>query len=191
PLVVPREPRGRIHSALRPVGSPRRARALRRRPEPHQHDSERPRQGDDGRRAGRGEEMAHAGQPHVDRSPSRKRCEMTSRTLHVAAVVLLGTVASAQERPSVGPERPFELAARVEKTLPNGMRVVVTRQTGVPKVSVFLTVLSGYSSDPPELTGLANLTADAIQEGTKTRTSREIRKQAFGWGGSLSSAVSQ
>src|SRR5206468_1012872 len=77
------------------------------------------------------------------------------------------------------------------KTLPNGMRVIVARQTGVPKVTVIPTVLSGYSSDPPELTGLANMTADLIQEGTKGRTSREIRKQVHGSGGSLSSTVSQ
>jgi len=108
-----------------------------------------------------------------------------------AALALCAAVASAQERPAVGPERPFQLAPRAEKTLPNGMRVIVARQTGVPKVTVILTVLSGYSSDPPELTGLANMTADLIQEGTKGRTSREIRKQVFGWGGSLSSTVSQ
>ena len=30
---------------------------------------------------------------------------------------------SAQDRPPVGPERPFQLAARVERTLPNGLRV--------------------------------------------------------------------
>jgi zinc protease len=111
--------------------------------------------------------------------------------LALAATVASAQVASAQDRPAVGPERPFQLAPRVEKTLANGMRVVVTRQTGVPKVTVILTVLSGYSSDPPELTGLANMTADVIQEGTKTRTSREIRKQAFAMGGSLSSTVSQ
>ena len=56
-------------------------------------------------------------------------------------------VPSTQERPSVGPERPFQLAPRIEKTLPNGLRVIVTRQTAVPKVSITLTVLSGYSSD--------------------------------------------
>src|ERR671930_511562 len=88
-------------------------------------------------------------------------------------------------RPAVGPSRPFQLAPRVERTLPNGLRVIVTRQTVVPKVTVTLTVLSGYSSDPAEITGLAAMTAEAIQEGTKTRNSREIRKQAFGMGGSL------
>jgi len=111
------------------------------------------------------------------------------KTLIVVAV--LSVAVSAQERPPVGAEKPFQLGARVEKTLPNGLRVIVTRQTGVPKVSVFLTVLSGYSSDPAELTGLANMTADIIQEGTKTKTSREIRRQAFAMGGSLSSTVSQ
>ncbi len=108
-----------------------------------------------------------------------------------AAFLALAAIASAQERPAVGPERPFQLAPRVEKTLPNGLRVIVTRQTVVPKVSVTLTFLSGYASDPPELTGLANLTADVVQEGTKTRTSREIRRQVFGMGGSLGAIVSQ
>jgi zinc protease len=52
-------------------------------------------------------------------------------------------------------------------------------------------VLSGYSSDPADLTGLASLTADLIQEGTKTKSSRQIRRDVFGMGGSLSAAASQ
>jgi zinc protease len=108
-----------------------------------------------------------------------------------AAVLCAAGMASAQERPAVGPEKPFQLAPRVEKTLPNGLRVIVTRQTSVPKVSITLTVLSGYSSDPADLTGLASLTADLIQEGTKTKTSRQIRREIFGMGGSLSAAASQ
>ena len=108
------------------------------------------------------------------------------------ALALCATASFAQtERPAVGPERPFQLAPRVERTLANGMRVIIARQPAVPKASIILTVLSGYSSDPPNLTGLAALTADAIQEGTRTRTSREIRRDVFGMGGSLSAAVSQ
>jgi zinc protease len=113
-----------------------------------------------------------------------------------AALVLGGCLAlampaRAQERPAVGPERPFQLAPRLERTLPNGLRVIVTRQTAIPKVSITLTLLSGYSSDPADLTGLASMTADLIQEGTKTKTSREIRRDVFGMGGSLSAAASQ
>ena len=100
-----------------------------------------------------------------------------SRFAVLAFVVLaLTTNAAAQERPAVGPEKPFQLAPRVEKTLANGLRVIVTRQTAIPKVSVTLTVLSGYSSDPADLTGLASLTADVIQEGTKAKNSRQIRR---------------
>ena len=66
-----------------------------------------------------------------------------------------GAGAQSTERPAVGPERPFQLAPRLERTLPNGLRVIVTRQTAIPKVSVLLSVLSGYSSDPADQTGLA------------------------------------
>ena len=109
----------------------------------------------------------------------------------LVAVALLAVTAFAQERPAVGPERPFQLAPRLERTLPNGLRVIVTRQTATPKVSITLTVLSGYSSDPADLTGLASLTADLIQEGTKTKSSRQIRRDVFGMGGSLTAAASQ
>jgi len=112
-----------------------------------------------------------------------------SRT--VIALMLVTGSAAAQDRPAVGPERPFQLAPRIEKTLANGLRVIVTRQTAIPKVSITLTVLSGYSSDPADLTGLASLTADLIQEGTKTKSSRQIRRDVFGMGGSLSAAASQ
>ena len=73
----------------------------------------------------------------------------------LSSLAALAAPTLAQERPAVGPEKPFQLAPRVEKTLPNGLRVIVTRQTSIPKVSITLTVLSGYSSDPADLTGLA------------------------------------
>ena len=91
----------------------------------------------------------------------------------------------------MGSERPAQLAARVERTLSNGLRIVVARQAAVPKVSLTLTLMSGYASDPADLTGLASLTADVVQEGTKSRTSAEIRRQVFGMGGALGAAVSQ
>jgi zinc protease len=111
--------------------------------------------------------------------------------LGLCSLLTVSAPAFSQERPAVGPERPFQLAPRVEKTLANGLRVIVTRQTAIPKVSITLTVLSGYSSDPTDLTGLASLTADLIQEGTRTKNSRQIRREVFGMGGSLSAAASQ
>ena len=115
----------------------------------------------------------------------------------VAAFVSLSAVAAAQTpaavppRPPLGAPKPFQLAPRLERTLGNGLRVIVTRQAVVPKVSVLLTVLSGYASDPADLTGLASMTGEMVQEGTKTRTSQDIRGQVFGMGGSLSAVSSQ
>jgi zinc protease len=116
-----------------------------------------------------------------------------SSVMNIFAALMMSAGAFAQvpARPAVGPERPFQLAPRVERTLPNGLRVIVTRQTVVPKVTVTLTVLSGYSSDPPDITGLASFTGYIVQEGTRTRNSRQIRREAFGMGGSLSAVVSQ
>lgn len=106
-------------------------------------------------------------------------------------VLSSASAASAQDRPAVGPDRPLQLAPRVEKTLPNGLRVIVTKQGTIPKVSMTLTILSGYSSDPADQTGLAALTADLIQEGTKAKNSRQIRREVFAMGGSLTAAASQ
>src|SRR4029077_14920962 len=126
PVVVPREPRERRR--LRPRGSARRARALRRRPEPDQHDPHRSRQGDDRRRAAGGEEIPGASEPNVDRSPPGGRRPVREERATLAIVVsgfsrpvmalAFATTAVAQERPAVGPERPFQLAPRVERTLP-------------------------------------------------------------------------
>jgi zinc protease len=139
-----------------------------------------------------------------DTEDTEKKSSLTSASLvsslvcSVIAVVLYASIAAAQapaapaaERPAVGPARPFQLAPRIERTLPNGLHVIVTQQSVVPKVSVTLTIKSGYSSDPADLTGLASLTGDLIQEGTTTRSSQQIRRQMFGMGGSLTASASQ
>jgi zinc protease len=94
-------------------------------------------------------------------------------------------------RPAVGPERPFAPATRVERTLSNGLRVVVVRFPTVPKVSAILTVQSGLAVDPAEKAGLAQFVVDAIQEGTTTRDSRTIKQEIFAMGAALSATAGQ
>ena len=62
--------------------------------------------------------------------------------LSAALVVSLATIAAAQTapRPAVGAERAFAPPPRVERTLANGLKVVVARFATVPKVSVSLRV---------------------------------------------------
>lgn len=124
-----------------------------------------------------------------------RRSALGTRAVVLALACALGAPVLAQaqdsQRPAVGPERPFRPSASVERTLPNGLQVIVARHATVPKVSMMLTIRSGAAADPAGKTGVATLTADAIQEGTKTRDSRRIRQEAFGMGASLSATVGQ
>ena len=99
---------------------------------------------------------------------------------------------AAAERPAVGPARPFTPAPRQEATLPNGLQVVVARHPSVPKVTAGgVAKGAGLAADPSGRAGLAAFTADALLEGTTTRTSEQLRREAFGMGGSLTAASGQ
>ncbi|MGE0361954.1 MAG: M16 family metallopeptidase [Vicinamibacterales bacterium] len=99
--------------------------------------------------------------------------------------------AAVPPRPAIGPERAFAPPPRVERTLANGLQVVVARFATVPKVSVYLTFRSGLAADPATQAGLAQFVADAAQEGTTTRASRQLRDEVFAMGASLGAAVGQ
>ena len=111
----------------------------------------------------------------------------------IAALFVAAPAAFAQPtpRPAVGQERPFTPPPRVERTLSNGLRVIAVRYATVPKVSIVLTVQSGLAVDPPEKAGLAQLVADAVQEGTTTRQSERIRQEIFQLGATLSGTAGQ
>src|SRR5437879_5311117 len=55
----------------------------------------------------------------------------------------------------------------VEKTLANGLRVIVVERHGSPLVAAQLLVTNGAEVDPPELAGLSNMTADLLTKGTE------------------------
>ncbi len=113
--------------------------------------------------------------------------------LAVSAIAVPG-IAAAQAttaRPPVGPERPFTPPARLERTLPNGLQVVTLRYATVPKVSVVLTMRSGLAADPAQQAGLAQFVVDAVQEGTTTRDSRQIRREIFAMGATLGASAGQ
>jgi zinc protease len=126
------------------------------------------------------------------RTPNGLMKTTTVRAI-VALTLLIPALSAAQTspRPAVGPERPFTPPPRVERTLPNGLRVIAVRYATVPKVSVVLTVQSGLAVDPAAKAGLAQFVADAVQEGTTTRESRQIRQEIFAMGATLSGFAGQ
>jgi zinc protease len=91
--------------------------------------------------------------------------------------------------PPPGPPIPAKVPGAVEKTLPNGLRVIVATKPGLPLVSANLSIAGGSALDPATKAGLASLTADMATRGTATRSATDIARQVESLGGSLSSGA--
>jgi zinc protease len=76
--------------------------------------------------------------------------------------------------PKSGPARPAQISKAQEKTLANGLRVIVVERPGLPLLSAELLIKSGAEADPPHLPGLANFTVGLLKRGTTTRNASKI-----------------
>jgi zinc protease len=65
--------------------------------------------------------------------------------------------AAAKPAPTAVEKRPDFAVPFVNKTLPNGLEVIVLPDSGVPLVTVELAVRNGSFTEPPELNGLSHL----------------------------------
>ncbi len=72
-----------------------------------------------------------------------------------------------------------------EKTLTNGLRVIVVERPGVPLLSAAFVVRSGSEADPAKLAGLAKFTGDLLTQGTTTRTAPQIASEMESLGAAL------
>ena len=77
----------------------------------------------------------------------------------------------------------------VEQTLPNGLRVIVIERHESPLVSAQVVIQNGGEVDPPELAGLADMTASLLTKGTQSRDATKIAEQIESLGGSLESGA--
>ncbi len=88
--------------------------------------------------------------------------------------------------PKGGPDPKLTLPAVQRNRLSNGLDVLVVEHRELPVVNLNLVVKSGGASDPAIKGGLAQLTADLLDEGTLSRSSVVIADQLSGIGASLS-----
>jgi zinc protease len=77
----------------------------------------------------------------------------------------------------------------VEQTLPNGLRVIVIERHESPLVSAQVVIKNGGEVDPPELAGLADMTASLLTKGTQSRDATKIAEEIESLGGSLESGA--
>jgi zinc protease len=113
----------------------------------------------------------------------------TRPILAALALALVAAPALAQQSspPPPGPARPPNLPKIIERTLSNGLLVVVAPLPNVPKVTAVLTFRSATSAaDRAAHPGIAQIAAASASEGTATRTSRQIKAELRSIGGSLS-----
>ncbi|MFI5075990.1 MAG: M16 family metallopeptidase [Vicinamibacteria bacterium] len=88
--------------------------------------------------------------------------------------------------PKGGPDPKLTLPAVQRRRLSNGLDVLVVEHRELPVVNLNLVVKTGGASDPQAKGGLAQLTADMLDEGTQSRSTAVIADQLSAIGAELS-----
>lgn len=120
-------------------------------------------------------------------------------------VLLPGTAAGAQTRPTQRQQRPapaargplflqrvksFEETQYVSKVvLKNGMTVVVNEYRALPVVSVLTYIKAGYLTEPSDMPGISRILEDMLFRGTTTRSVGVIRQDTQALGGILNGSI--
>ncbi len=106
--------------------------------------------------------------------------------LATACLVALAPALSAQtstpnpvtKPPVSGRLRPLTVPPIVTRVLPNGLTLWVVEHHELPVADLIMLVRTGSEADAPDKLGLASITADLLDEGTRTRDALQIADQA-------------
>ncbi|MDR6624910.1 pitrilysin family protein [Caulobacter segnis] len=100
-------------------------------------------------------------------------------------VTTLAPEGERQPPPPIAAPVPATLPTPAEKTLANGLRVIVAKSSDLPLITADLTVRGGASSDPKGLAGVSSLTAELLTEGTATRSATQVARETEALGANL------
>ncbi|MFN2635482.1 MAG: M16 family metallopeptidase [Gemmatimonadaceae bacterium] len=92
--------------------------------------------------------------------------------------------------PELGPPPRVSLPPIITRQLPNGLKLMIVEQHELPLADFVLLVGSGATADAAAKSGVANLTAAMLREGTTSRKSLEIADQVAFLGINLNSSSS-
>ncbi len=112
--------------------------------------------------------------------------KLKSRALSrlLAATIAAAVLLAAGAAPAAGPNQ--TLGDRQQ--LPNGLVWIFSPQAGLPLVTVQLLIKAGSLHEPGAKAGLANLTAQLLQSGTKKRSAAQIAQEVDFLGAHLKAA---
>ena len=113
----------------------------------------------------------------------------SNRTLLVLLQVLLVASTALAQLPAAPPApsapRSVTFPIPAERTLANGLRVIVVEKHDSPLVAMSLVIKNGGEVDPRGLAGTADLTANLLDKGTTTRSATRIADDVETLGGQL------
>src|SRR5438045_8847891 len=100
-------------------------------------------------------------------------------SLLISVAIALLSVNSFAQAPQATPPPPQAprsviIPKPVEKTLANGLRVIVVQRSEMPLVTEQLVIKSGGEVDPSDMAGAADLTASLLTRGTSTKCAPQI-----------------
>jgi len=120
-------------------------------------------------------------------------------SLKVFALFLsLASVTAAQKEvplpkdlPPYAAEQPLRAPAVQSSKLANGLTVWLVSQRGLPKVAFAVAVRGGFAADPADRPGITELLTKTIDQGTTSRTAKQISQELQAAGGDLSAESSK
>jgi zinc protease len=105
----------------------------------------------------------------------------------LSLLIALPLAAQQVTPPAPAAPREVKLPQAVEKTLANGLRVIVVPKHDIPLVAARLVMKTGAAADPQGKDGLAQLTATVLTKGTKTKSAEQIARGVEALGATLAS----
>ena len=116
-----------------------------------------------------------------------------ARTINIPASEIptftLAPEGQREQPPAAGTPIDARIPAASQRTLANGVRVIVAPNRALPLISADFRIASGGSSDPANRAGLASMTGDLLTRGTTTRSAVEIASQIESLGASIGSGA--
>jgi zinc protease len=85
--------------------------------------------------------------------------------------------AASKTPPKLAAPKALTLPTMVERTLPNGLKLVIVEQHELPVVDATLVIRTGSEADPANKVGVAVLTADLLDEGAGTRDALALAEE--------------
>jgi len=94
-----------------------------------------------------------------------------------------------KDMPPYGPLVPFSAPQVQANKLDNGLTLWLVPRPGFPKVAFAFAIRGGMAADPKDRPGLSELLLATLDQGTKTRSAKQIAEEIQAAGGDLSGSA--